>query len=64
MELKPCPFCGGKAVRTEINDCTGRNKWAIMCSNPKCCVTPITDAYATKGADAKAWNRRADDAEV
>lgn len=62
MELKLCPFCGGEATRIEILDCLGREKWSIMCNNPKCRVSPITDAYAKKGEAAKAWNRRADNA--
>ena len=59
VSLKPCPFCGGKAFRTEIYDCSCKSKCAIMCNNPNRPFSPMTDAYATKGADAKAWNRRA-----
>lgn len=57
-ELKPCPFCGGKAIRIDVNDCTGIEKWAVMCGNRDCPVSPITDAYAEKRNATIAWNRR------
>lgn len=50
-ELKPCPFCGGQARRAE-NKNFG---WLVHCK--KCFAK--TDHYQSKGAAARAWNRRA-----
>ena len=50
-----CPFCGGMPQRlysVEID------KYWIQCNNGKCNIQPMTDAYKTKGLDAKAWNKR------
>ena len=49
-ELKPCPFCGGKARRYE-----GKfENYGIICTK---CSAKIY-GYASKGATARAWNRR------
>ena len=56
-ELKPCPFCGGKAERKE-----GRmlldsyNYWYIEC---ECCHTKSMGYRVPKEA-IKAWNRRSE----
>ena len=50
-ELKPCPFCGGEAIRFE-NKTFGHG---ICCK--KC--EAKTDYWASKGAATRAWNRRA-----
>ena len=60
-ELKPCPFCGGEARRVTVRHPSGHLQYAICCINEKCFVCPTTAAYKTKGADARAWNRRAGD---
>lgn len=58
MELKPCPFCGGKAVIHE--SIIGR--YYIMCSVSKICtVIPSTLVYSNPNDAIEAWNRRADD---
>lgn len=59
-ELKPCPFCGGKAERGTITHAYGHTQYYVYCVNDKCAVNPTTIAYKTKGADIRAWNRRAD----
>ena len=64
-KLKPCPFCGKQPERQHCkSDATGTDYWWIECTNDKCLVQPetsaYTSAYSTKGADARAWNRRAD----
>jgi Lar family restriction alleviation protein len=59
MELKPCPFCGGKPhVAQErytehyhlTHTCKGRNPQIHIHSG----------LYSTKTEAAEAWNRRAD----
>ena len=56
-ELKPCPFCGEKAViRTfpGINfDC-----YKVYCSNIRCYICPVTRIYHDKKEAIEAWNRR------
>lgn len=53
-ELKPCPFCGANPVREYLPD----GKEYIICSNENCPCQPMTAAQKSKGAAARAWNRR------
>lgn len=58
MELKPCPFCGGKAKWRYSKPCG----W-IQCKKCGATSVPVADSY--EEADGKevaiaAWNRRAD----
>lgn len=56
-ELKPCPFCGGKAV---IYSCTSLA--FIQCENCKS-RTPSIEAntrYCAKERVVELWDRRAD----
>lgn len=54
MELKPCPFCGGKAkLRSDERDSIVF--WALCVA---CLVA--TSFYLTKEYAAEAWNTRAD----
>ena len=48
IELKPCPFCGGRAVRNN-----GHNKY-IKCK--KCGV--LTRIYSRMSDATRAWNKR------
>ena len=73
-ELKPCPFCGGKAIRHflvsrygsgntaqriyEIRD-FGSGKGHIECQ--RCHIKQAND-YSTMTSAERAWNRRANDA--
>jgi len=50
-EMKPCPFCGGKAVLLK----TSKYECFIQC-NRKC--VEQTRLYKTEGSAIKAWNRR------
>ena len=55
--LKPCPFCGGKAILKK----PGRRSlsyWA-KCAGEKCQVHPQTDYKYTPEEAIEAWNRRA-----
>lgn len=58
-DLKPCPFCGGKAVqqvRLATSD-TGMN-WRIGCGNPFCAVEPNTPPNASLQNAEEAWQER------
>ena len=67
-ELKPCPFCGGKAKRkfgkynllgaygTQNED---RQWFGVSCS--KCGVEQPKRKYDTRESATEAWNRRAED---
>lgn len=52
MELKACPFCGGKAI---IDDC-GDHRYFVRCT--KCSINQ-DKLFAQKCDAAKVWNRRA-----
>lgn len=61
-ELRPCPFCGGKA---EVHKVYGCNKYYIICSNSKvlfenrCALTGVGMRVYDNRCDAiAAWNRR------
>lgn len=54
-ELKPCPFCGGKAaIGTLFHSRDNIVKYTMKCSG--CGV--LTPLYKTKQEARKAWNRR------
>ena len=50
-ELKPCPFCGGKAVFL--------NEKTICCENINCPIEPTLFSHNSKIENATAWNTRA-----
>ena len=60
MELKPCPFCGGKAkyiYQMPLN--------AVQCQKCKVFGKTICDLFEQQDGKAEAiklWNRRADNA--
>ena len=55
-ELKPCPFCGRKAIlRRDSHGCY------IGCENGMCSVLPTTWYYETEEEAITAWNRRVND---
>jgi len=62
VELKPCPFCGGKALLEEFVVRKGFEA-CIVCSD--CMVYMPTITYDTQEeateAVTKDWNRRAED---
>ena len=62
MELKPCPFCGGKAKKIFIgNDFTKKRSIEIKCTN---CRIKRTDAAIRHNHEwldkiaTEAWNTR------
>lgn len=58
-ELKPCPFCGGKA---EIFQRIGKrySEYNVSCGNVNCNVMPETGNFDTEQKAIEAWNRRVD----
>lgn len=55
-KLKPCPFCGGKAVRLNFLD---RELMRTMFGCRKCHTT-VQFARTTEAEAIEAWNTRAD----
>jgi Lar family restriction alleviation protein len=63
-ELKPCPFCGGKAYGPIFSSmCASGSKeiYAVEC--PKCCIDlegeQRASTEAAKASAISAWNTRA-----
>ena len=54
MELKPCPFCGGKPI---IDDC-GDHRYFVRCT--KCSINQ-DKLFAQKCDAVRVWNRRTSD---
>lgn len=55
-ELKPCPFCGGKADIRDFTIIDSDPEIDIFCTN----CGGQTFVYKTKAEAIEAWNRRAD----
>lgn len=56
-ELKPCPFCGGKAKITDTNTEDKQHFYYIQCT--KCgAAACFGNESETKKDAIKAWNRR------
>jgi len=60
-ELKPCPFCGGKAKYTYE-----KGMALVRCTNSFTCgatgrAVPVSDSYRAKEVAIAAWERRATD---
>lgn len=58
-DLKPCPFCGGKA-KVYKPDPEVDPQWYIACPNYRECCAPTAVGMTYEEA-AASWNRRADD---
>lgn len=56
IDLKPCPFCGGKA------EFANGGYWGRELFKVKCVMVPETGAYFIKQQAAAAWNTRSDNA--
>lgn len=60
-DLKPCPFCGGKAIRY-VNV---KNLVRVYCPFSNYCpVHPCTGFFKKQEDADEAWNRRTNDAEI
>lgn len=55
-ELKPCPFCGKKALLIPLEH---YREWFVACSSRYC--VEQKHAYKSKRAAIKAWNKRVTD---
>lgn len=56
-DLKPCPFCGGKAKQDEFYDECYLTAWSVFCDY---CGAEIKSIAGIENA-IEAWNRRASD---
>lgn len=59
-ELKPCPFCGGKAELVGTGNFCGNCAYSVSCTSCNC----NTDWLANKKEVVEAWNKRAFDYET
>ena len=59
-KMKPCPFCGSKAIIQKRNLC---GKFSVACSFVLCPVSPSTYWSDDKQQIIDAWNGRASDEE-
>ena len=62
--IKPCPFCGSKAIHETIEDGDDKGGEFIQCTNAMCGAS--TNLRFSCGEDAKSllieqWNRRVDE---
>mgnify|MGYP002868994162 CR=1 FL=1 len=58
QELKPCPFCGGKA---EVESASQKySGYRIRCGNLDCHVPCGTFWHDSEAGAAEVWNRRAE----
>lgn len=61
-ELKPCPFCGGKAERKESYKITGSGRlipqYCIKCGYERCGLYVVTCNRDTVEEAVEIWNRR------
>jgi hypothetical protein len=58
-DLKPCPFCGGRAKLLCIK-CPVGEFWRVYCMDVDCPVEPSINVYGRRETAIEAWNRRAD----
>ncbi|MBQ3758701.1 MAG: Lar family restriction alleviation protein [Synergistaceae bacterium] len=55
LELKPCPFCGGKAeIRRQLTSTSSIGGFFVLCLT---CLTS-SDNYRSMEVAADHWNRR------
>ena len=58
MELKPCPFCGGKAEIVSSSPC-GIGPFSVCCARGNlCAIHPRTDFYEMEIMAVALWDRR------
>lgn len=57
IDLKPCPFCGGKV---EISN-DGKGLYRVGCDNANCFTHVFTYWCRTQDDAAEVWNKRANE---
>ena len=59
-ELKPCPFCGGKAVLKKVATGIGQDGYwyYVRCASINCTVHVSTCSRPTEKEAVEIWNRR------
>jgi len=67
IELKPCPFCAGKAEFLPVYNGNNKNFY-ISCMNTKCLIVPNSLRIASNNRDGiaaliQAWNTREGESE-
>ena len=64
MELKPCPFCGGRALYVELyaNTKYGESSGYVRCARTLPCAKQGT--IRAKNTCYKRWNRRVGEEEA
>lgn len=59
-DLKPCPFCGGKAVYIFHQDKLDNLLYVgVMCKTPSCVANGLRAVHLSGKTAADRWNRRA-----
>ena len=60
-ELKPCPFCGGKAYIGQTKK-TLKKQYCVSCENLRCIASllrnPFVTHFLSMSEAIEAWNRR------
>ena len=59
-ELKPCPFCGKKAIMKITQHIPRGFDYTPQCTDASCCGR-ITKKWQDREVAEYAWNRRAED---
>lgn len=64
MELKPCPFCGGRAeIDSYETFAWCERTYIVGCGNDNCLVSPSVKGEI-KSETIEAWNRRVGEEET
>lgn len=58
-ELKPCPFCGGRAIMKIQKHIPNGYDYTPTCQDPSC-AGRLTKKWINEADAIKAWNKRAD----
>jgi Lar family restriction alleviation protein len=57
-DLKPCPFCGGKASLFRFKQPDGSITYEVDCENDGCECSACTAMHDTPEEAAAVWNKR------
>lgn len=62
VELKPCPFCGGKSWVIKIPN-ESNKKYVVVCKDDDCGAS-LGNYSETREEAINAWNKRADNGKL